>query len=67
MAVVAISGFPLPFTADTKGTMMVGRSIPAITMRMMISMSVKPLVPISDFGFRISEYLITWCLSSLFL
>jgi hypothetical protein len=42
MALLAISGFPLPLTLATKGTRMAGRRIPAITIKTIISRRVNP-------------------------
>ncbi len=52
---VTISGFPLPLIPVAKGMMMAGKRMPAMTIRMIISMSVKPFlfIPITRKSSRI--------------
>jgi hypothetical protein len=52
MALATISGFPLPLMPVAKGTMIAGIRIPAKTIRIIISMSVNPLLSIAECGLR---------------
>ncbi len=55
MAVVAISGFVLPLMPVANGTIMAGSRTPAMTIRIIISISVNPFIPIADCGLRNAE------------